>query len=208
MDLQPNIIKTDSYDISLQHLFQTPLFEIQLDDIDNEELSKSIYKLKENDEGENKSNYGGWHSKTKSSQTGLDEFEDFFQHIPYKVLPNLPFNPEIKDILQISAWSNINTKGNYNILHNHIGNHLDLSGVYYVKVPQSGDAGCISFRDPRPAVYGNNFVFSRFYNQNAFRDRYPMEGLLYLFPTFLEHCVMPNMTEEDRISISFNLTLN
>ena len=80
--------------------------------------------------------------------------------------------------------------------------------MYYVKVPQSGDAGCISFRDPRPAVYGNNFVFSRFYNQNAFRDRYPMEGLLYLFPTFLEHCVMPNMTEEDRISISFNLTLN
>lgn len=207
MDLQPNIIKTDSYDISLQHLFQTPLFEIQTDHIDNEELSNLIYKMREDGGGEVKSNYGGWHSETKSSETGLDEFEGFFENTLDKILPHLPFNPPIQNVIEIGAWAMINNKGNYNILHNHISNNLDLSGVYYVKVPE-GDCGSISFRDPRGSVYGNDFFFDRFCQKDAYRNRFPIEGLLYLFPTFLEHCVLPSQVDGDRIAISFNLTLS
>ena len=33
----------------------------------------------------------------------------------------------------------------------------------------------------------------------------PQEGLLVLFPSYIEHFVEPNQSSEDRISISFNL---
>ena len=33
----------------------------------------------------------------------------------------------------------------------------------------------------------------------------PRSGLLILFPSFLPHSVNPNLSEEERISISFNI---
>ena len=33
----------------------------------------------------------------------------------------------------------------------------------------------------------------------------PVEGQLWIFPSSLSHCVAPNRTDEDRISVSFNI---
>ena len=112
----------------------------------------------------------------------------------------------------LQGWANINMKGDYHNLHNHP--HSWLSGTYYICVPDQSDAdlfrsdlnpASISFFDPRPQA-----------NMNAICDDgqvdpeyrlLPSAGDLFLWPAFLHHLVHPNMAEQPRISISFNVVL-
>tara|TARA_B100001094_G_C17935955_1_gene673118 strand:+ start:79 stop:777 length:699 start_codon:yes stop_codon:yes gene_type:complete len=212
------------YDISHQMLFQTPLFEIHIDDIDNRQLEKNIYKLRdETEDGLDKSNRGGgWHSLEQSlhpeqycgvqskdeEKYKLHPMDDSFKSLTDKlidILHNLPFEPKIDRIDNMSIWAMINEKGSYNTLHNHPG--CDIAGVYYVKVPE-GDCGNIAFSDPRESyVFGNGFMVTR-YSGGEIIPRFPVEGNMYLFPACLHHEVGMNITDEDRISISFNLILS
>ena len=191
------------YNISHQALFQTPLFEINIDDIDNRELEKNIYNLRDKTEGISLSNRGGWHSIIQSSCR--EKIDDTFKPVIDKlitVLNSLPFDPKIEVVDDISIWANINSKGSHNTVHNHP--NCDLAGVYYVKVPE-GDCGNISFSDPRESyVFGNGFMVSR-YSGGETIPRFPVEGNMYLFPSSLNHDVDTNNVDEDRISISFNL---
>jgi uncharacterized protein (TIGR02466 family) len=78
-----------------------------------------------------------------------------------------------------------------------------LSGVYYLTAPQ--DCGDIVFRDPRPGALGAPFrLFKDDCDHASFT---PFAGLMILFPSYLEHFVLPSRSDEDRISISFDLTL-
>lgn len=126
----------------------------------------------------------------------------------YVVEAGMPNMPEVS----VQAWANVNAKGDYHNLHNHP--HSWLSGTYYLSVPpqvaESGmrddlNPGCISFFDPRGAA-----------NMNALRNdgqfdpeyrRLPEAGELFLWPSFLHHFVHPNMAQEPRLSISFNVVV-
>ena len=187
-----------------QMLYQTPLFEINIDNIDNRKLEKDIYKLKENDKnGVQLSNNGGWHSEIQ-----YDDISDIFQPLINKfglILSNLPFSPSISKIESLGIWANINERYSYNKAHTHP--QCDISGVYYVKVPE-GDCGKLMFADPRQSyTYGNRFFVER-YTGGESTGRDPIEGNMYLFPSSLEHSVLTNNVDEDRISISFNMTVN
>ncbi len=110
----------------------------------------------------------------------------------------------------LQGWANVNRLGDYHDPHNHP--YAYLSGTYYVRVPQSraplrnrADVrpGCITFYDPRGAV-----------NMTAIKDDpqiepeftvSPKAGMILLWPAFIMHYVHPNLSEELRISISFNL---
>ena len=110
----------------------------------------------------------------------------------------------LEELNKLDFWFNISKKYNFNSIHNHP--RCDLSGVYYVKVPK-GDCGDIAFRDPRPSVaYGNPFIVERYHGGDLV-VRKPEVGNMYIFPSSLDHSVKPNMTDDDRISISFNLTV-
>ncbi|RME99853.1 MAG: hypothetical protein D6773_12320, partial [Alphaproteobacteria bacterium] len=113
----------------------------------------------------------------------------------------------------IQAWPNVNRFGDYHNLHNHP--HSWLSGTYYVQVP-SGEPkvkgrsdlnpGAISFFDPRAqanmlAVRGDGQVEAEHRIQ-------PEPGMVLVWPAFLHHLVHPNLFDEARISISFNVVLN
>jgi len=109
----------------------------------------------------------------------------------------------------LQGWANVNRLGDYHDPHNHP--HAYLSGTYYVRVPLSRATrrnradvrpGCISFYDPRVA------------NMSAIRDDpqsqpeltvAPAPGMLLLWPAFVMHFVHPNLSDDPRISISFNL---
>ena len=113
----------------------------------------------------------------------------------------------------LQGWANVNRLGDYHDLHNHP--HSYLSGTYYVRVPDEPPSagrrrdlrpGCITFYDPRGAV-----------NMNAIkRDPYiemehtvePAAGMILLWPSFLHHFVHPNLSEDPRISVSYNVVLN
>jgi len=191
--------------IDHQPLFPTPLFEITGLEIDNEKLAKDIYDLQKKDEGvkDGYSNWGGWHSK---AQVG-NEIDEIFKPLIdsfIKLLPDLGFDPKITGVTNLVLWANINPKGSYNTTHNYPG--CDISGVYYVKVPE-GECGNINFVDPRPALnYGNCFIVERYVGGDSV-PRFPAEGNMYMFPSSLQHSVGTNLVDEDRISIAFNLNV-
>lgn len=106
------------------------------------------------------------------------------------------------DVHLQNAWGIINPKFGYNTLHNHPLSFL--SGVYYLQTPTN--CGEIEFRDPRevrmmeviPLVSNNRWTYKTVQYQ-------PIEGRMLLFPSWLLHQVKPNLNEQDRICISFNL---
>jgi uncharacterized protein (TIGR02466 family) len=112
----------------------------------------------------------------------------------------------------LQGWANVNRLGDYHDPHNHP--HSYLSGTYYVSVPDSDPAigtrrdvrsGCITFYDPRTAANMN--AIRRDPNIEAEFTVKPRGGLILLWPAFLTHFVHPNLCDEPRISISFNVVL-
>ena len=113
---------------------------------------------------------------------------------------------------QLQGWANVNRLGDYHDAHNHP--HAYLSGTYYVAVPD-GQAeigtrrdlrsGRITFYDPRGAV--NMTAIKRDPNIEAEHTVDPKAGMILLWPAFLNHFVHPNLSQEPRISISFNVVL-
>ena len=126
----------------------------------------------------------------------------------YVAEAGMPKMPEVS----VQAWANVNAKGDYHNLHNHP--HSWLSGTYYLIVPgqttKTGsrddlNPGCISFYDPRGAAN-----MSALRNDGQFDPEYrrlPEAGELYLWPAFLHHFVHPNLSDEPRLSISFNVVV-
>ncbi|MFU8896337.1 MAG: TIGR02466 family protein [Gammaproteobacteria bacterium] len=111
----------------------------------------------------------------------------------------------------IQAWANINRFGDYHNLHNHP--HSWLSGTYYLQVPEpkplpgrsDRNPGAISFYDPRPQA---NMMAVRGDPQVDPEHRIlPRAGEILLWPAFLHHLVHPNLSDELRVSISFNIVL-
>lgn len=112
----------------------------------------------------------------------------------------------------LQGWANVNRLGDYHDPHNHP--YAYLSGTYYVRVPQSRAPlrnrtdvrpGCITFYDPRGAA-----------NMTAIKGDpqiepeltvHPSPGMILMWPAFLMHFVHPNLSEEPRISISFNVVI-
>ena len=111
--------------------------------------------------------------------------------------------------MRASAWVNINSPGAYNRLHSHPNSHL--SGVMWIKSPK--DCGVISFDNPNGH---QSYTEINSYNEE-FKDQFfvhhaywlpPIEGRMIIFPSHLQHEVEENKSNEDRISVSFNVTLN
>ena len=113
---------------------------------------------------------------------------------------------------QIHGWANINRTGDYHDPHNHP--HCYLSGTYYIKIPKAPTArrqrsdvrpNQITFYDPRTpfnmqSIQGDPYIDPEF-------TILPEPGLLMLWPASLMHFVHPNLSEEIRVSISFNIIL-
>ncbi len=85
----------------------------------------------------------------------------------------------------------------------HVHPNANVSGVYYVTAPSAtlepGDAGKISFYDPRPRATMAQLPFQATRHRIA-----PVPGDMYLFPSWLEHSVSAFQGEGTRICIAFN----
>jgi uncharacterized protein (TIGR02466 family) len=108
--------------------------------------------------------------------------------------------PEKVDFV-LWGWAVIYKAGHTQGLHVHP--NANVSGVYYVSAPPStlepGDAGKISFYDPRPRATMAQLPFQATRHRVA-----PVPGDLYLFPSWLEHSVSAFQGEGARICIAFN----
>lgn len=143
-----------------------------------------------------KSNSLGWQSHDFIHKETL--FVPFVQQllrvVNSEILPECGGEPFEIDAL----WINVNYPGacNFSHIHDH-----SLSGVYYLSVPTpSPSAGRLVFIDPRQRV---SMSTHRIKSSNY--PVVPDVGACIVFPSWLEHYVEPNRTQDVRISISFNL---
>ena len=183
-------------------LFASPLYvEEMFFNVDT--IRKECYQRQLNNPGKVNSNVGGWQSK------------DF--HLPDIFFNNLMFGIEsagnrLANSIGIhpckidNFWININSKYNLNEKHDHP--RCQLSGVYYVKVPSN--SGSIQFYHPMDRYITRDWNRSEEYTpyNSSVWGCEPKENDLYIFPSWIEHMVTPNLSDEDRISISFNLVSN
>ncbi len=107
---------------------------------------------------------------------------------------------------KLQGWANVNRFGDYHAPHNH--GWCYLSGTYYAKMPAAttdSHSAAISFYDPR--VSANMMAVP---GDNLSRHEYtvkPPPGTLLLWHAAVQHLVHPNLSEESRITISFNVVL-
>tara|TARA_Y100001933_G_scaffold172785_1_gene171070 strand:+ start:563 stop:1102 length:540 start_codon:yes stop_codon:yes gene_type:complete len=99
-----------------------------------------------------------------------------------------------EDIVIANYWGHIHEKNMSTTLHNHFDSYV--SAVCYVNVPVG--SGSIVFR-PRLNQYDNSAYASKFE---------PERGVYYMFPSYLDHFVTRNLSEDLRVSISFNFNKN
>ncbi len=188
--------------------FSTPVWTFQINNYENvnEEMYDYIKSEQKKDgTGITKSNIKGWHSKDFRLET--KEPQNFINLILpsiEQVMVDMNWEKQKQKIRISNMWAIINTGGSANTRHQH-GNST-ISGAYYVRAPKN--SGDIVFYDPRPApVYTYPNALSPNLLNAQINGISPKEGSLVLFPSYLDHSVNENLSNDERIVISFNLTI-
>ena len=188
--------------MSLNNLFSTYVHYKNNLDIDNEVLKDYIYEVEKTGSFYRKmSNVGGFQTTniqhlqhdfpTLKKLISIIESEVNYASKHYSIRNRIFLN---------QIWANINRYKDFNIPHVH--RDALFSGVYYVSVQEESR---ITFRHPSP-IYGyawNKLDFGEHFSDSY--DHFAKNGELLIFPSWLAHYVPPNTTQEDRISISFDL---
>ena len=189
-------------------LFPVEVFKIQTEGIDNKKLSDIVYEKEKNETSGQKPNMGGWRSlgnliDDKRFIKILENVDKGFQ----TVHETNNYIDEVKIVVE-SMWVNVNRPTNYNKSHIHAEVHWSF--VYYIKVQEK--SGDLVFEDPRiRRTMQTQAIFKKDYYSLASAATIsltPQVGDLIIFPSYLEHFVEPNLSEEPRISISGNIILH
>tara|TARA_B100000989_G_C19440638_1_gene427167 strand:+ start:160 stop:765 length:606 start_codon:yes stop_codon:yes gene_type:complete len=189
-------------------LFSTPVWTMQLDNYKNvnEDMYKYIKFLNKKDNiGISKSNIKGWHSKDFDlNDKDPQNFIKFILPAIEQVMDDMSWEKQKQTAKINNMWAIINTGGSANLRHQH-GNST-ISGAYYVRAPEN--SGDIVFYDPRPApVYSHPNIDKPNILNAQVNGVNPREGALVLFPSYLDHSVNENLSNDERIVISFNIRI-
>ena len=189
------------FNIKQGDIFPTQFYSIDIfDAVENQKYKNFLLDLSKKDPGTTRSNRGGWQSDTFLWKE--ETFKPLLEktvHITQSIIKDISSNQP--EMVIRSMWGNINPKGGMNFTHVHPSGWM--SGVYYIQLPEGAEG--ITFQDPRPARM-MDFQRSCLISDEYFSHK-PKVGELLLFPSWLPHFVLPNTTEQDRISISFNIEL-
>lgn len=152
--------------------------------------------------GVTKTNVKGWQSA--NNLQNLQEFAGINRRIVQvcqRIAQSQNFTPNL--VFQVQSWVNISPPGASNQIHFHPNCHF--SGVYYVSL-KAPACGSIFFRDPRVASRMMTYPADKPTDFTVSELRMPPEeGRMYVFPGWLEHGVDENLSNTDRVSISFNV---
>ena len=193
------------------NLFPQPVFKYKVNNFKeyNEKLSEYIYNLnREDKEGVQRSNKGGWHSKSfKFNDTNSIQHKFFLETTKYvfDAIQTYGWILEPDKVICSEMWAIINKKDNFNIRHTHP--NCNLSAAYYVKAPK--DCGKFTIENPHTLSTHNYPASNKRTEFNTKLEKLEIEeGDLLLFPAYLAHGVEENKSNEDRIVVSFNIIIN
>ena len=167
----------------------------------NQELERDILAWSNRDKGMIRTNIKGWHSDTNMNE--LPEYAKLVDML-YSAQRTI-YDQEYYESEPFlgNMWANINPPGGMNMPHLH-PNCL-FSGVYYIK--SNPKSGRLKIMDPRP---GAQMYMPMRKEGDPGRDMWrdaniePIEGRIIMFPAWLWHSVEENISDDIRISVSFN----
>ena len=196
-------MKLKSYNIQL--IFPCLIHQYTFTSIKKKDIINFAYQLKKNDpKGINKSNQGGWHSNPINITTDNIVSDTLKKGLWESVFSSLKEDTPI----DIAYWININPPKSYNITHTHPT--CDLSGVLWIKIPKN--SGHFIFESPHSHIshqeinsYQENVLEQS--NSYAVMKYPPVEGKMMTFSSHLPHRVAQNNSDQDRISISYNVKI-
>jgi uncharacterized protein (TIGR02466 family) len=184
-------------------MFPTLVWKLQLEPGLRETLDAKIYAaLNDMRRGVPALQRGqGWQSGQALHER--DDFRELTGCIERGVASILKFLRVGHDAFQVTGcWATVLAKGAFHRMHSHPNNFL--SGAYYLRTHPGADS--INFHDPRrqtgiirPPVVE---LTAENTDQVVVRVR---NGTMLLFPSYLEHSVDANASDEERISLSFNV---
>ena len=187
--------------IEVLEIFKQFIVKIKLNE-DINKISHFCIQTSKKLKGHKKSNLGGYHSNDLNKK----------ETILRSLIKNIEFNSNIiiKDFFKnstpvslINIWFNINEYKDFNIPHTHP--FSKISGVFYVKIPKnSGNIVFVNDTKIENYIPNEKIIEYNNYNSSIWSIK-PQENVLYLFPSWLNHYVSPNLSKEKRISMSFNL---
>ena len=169
-------------------------------EVDHIQLEKLCYSIKEKDNGATISNRGGWQSNDVDEKK-FGSLYTCLQKDLVSIFKDYSIKQEYKPIIS-HAWININNNEDYNVPHLHPG--VLFSAVYYVKGSESGDI-----------VFHSNPINNWINSITELKNNLVGESITYkaltnrliVFPAWIVHEVKPSKSQEDRISIAFNINL-
>ena len=197
--------------INSEFLFPTQVVSGTIEDFDSfkQDLINWIYKYKENDPGIAKiSNKRGWQSVSKEVFTdeGFEPFRDKLIPCVAELINEFRVGQRM-DLVQM--WFNVNGPFSYNVSHRHPG--CELAGVLWIK--QTPESGRFVF-DNMDTGYRDAMLLNATDRDYLEEKKMPPEyvpeytdGTIIIFPAGFSHRVEINETEEDRISLSFNIKI-
>ena len=166
----------------------------------NKPVVDYLYDLKKHDSKTDKiSNIGGWQKNHLEKLPELSTvssaiFKQFEQFIIKELLPVT----ELKVYLG-NMFCNINPPGSYHLPHIH---DAHFTGVNYLQTPE--ECGRLVVQNPQqdPTTAEMTKYFAGIRLENKIQ---PIAGTGYFFPSHLVHYVEENLSQEDRISLSYNI---
>ena len=195
-------------------VFATPLYHAPLTaqgDVDLPDIKRSCWSIAQDDEaGQNwcmENGYPGYTSYASLTDLGwrfsvFSELEKLLDLHVAQFVRELDWDLEDKAITLEDLWINILPEGGTH--SGHIHPHSVISGTTYIAMPE--DASAIRFEDPRLP----QMMAAPPRRKNARGDLRPFVfiaprvGDVILWESWLRHEVPVNMSEEERISVSFN----
>ena len=171
-------------------------------------MLERIAALEGAQQGVERTNFGGWQSD-----------DDLYRHAEFgwlvgrimalanEVAPAFSPRGVFDDGI---LWANVNRRGHFNAMHTHPD--AVLSGCVYLKIDHT-DQGVIQFLDAREGSPTSHWrCYTRLEPRTPLLDQAvsvtPQEGDILFFPGWLRHWVTPNLTDEPRISVAFNIRMN
>lgn len=188
-------------------MFSTPVFIEDVIDTDSEKeaLIKLAYEIKLKEPSQQKTNVGGYQTSTIQNSKEFQKLISKLQSIINKNLDAYAFDHKL-EIKVKNAWININNKDAFNRPHVHPSS--EFACIFYLKIPEN--SGNVVFI--KDSMYRMDGICdlpakeSNILNCVSFFIK-PEENRFVMFPSYVEHLVEENKSTEDRISLSFNLSV-
>tara|TARA_B100001094_G_scaffold155014_1_gene150040 strand:+ start:1142 stop:1756 length:615 start_codon:yes stop_codon:yes gene_type:complete len=194
--------------MNMDMFFPTPVWWEQTQ-LDNTDMLKLCYQLHtDDDDGRVLSNQGGWQSKDfrPDAYAEMKPLHDKIMDQVDNCIRDYGYYEEHCYPIMENFWFNINKQGNTNSVHIH--DNSFISGVYYVSArPEQGNINVYK-NHMQDFIIASAAPMKNYTPISASCIAYePMSSKLILFPGWLPHGVERNKTDEDRVSVSFNVKL-